>query len=665
MKKKLLIIIMLLISNVIFGIEENLKINEVEITGFREVPVEVIEDIMLLKENTTFEASKMVEDYINIKNKLYIDDLKIYPKIFNEGIKVIVRIFENENSKEYLKKDGIVPLSEQEKIDKSLIIRRIELIGHPNVPREDLERLLLVNVGGYFSRTKVLDTKNRFLRTGYFMDVQPDVIRHGDGVFIRYTFVENPIINGIKLEGNKLIKDEELLALLRTEVNKIYNINDLRRDKDIIEKTYGEKGYGLAEVIDMRLDENANLVIQISEGIVREIRFKKIVKREQGQRRDPSKIDLKTRDFVLEREISLEVGKAFETAQFERSIRNLFRLGYFRNVSQEIESIPGDPDGKIITFLLDEQKTAQYNGTISYGSAIGLIGSMGIEDRNFRGKSQTLGLSFEMGENRRRTYELSFQDPWIKGTDRLSYGWSIYRREYTDDGQEITKEGFRLNAGKGLTDNIRVRLGTRIESVKEKEKDGSGTYEYDTISLIPAIIYDTRNNFLRPTSGFYASLSVELGRVLKEDNYIINELELRKYQQGLFDKNVFAYRTVLGVASNNLRDSQKFRVGGGNNLRGYNYGDFKGNYQLYANLENRTNLDENFDFVLFFDAGRAWDRSDEREDDTSLLSDMKFTYGVGLRIQTPLGPLRFDYGWPMNDDEKQGGQFYFNIGHLF
>lgn len=665
MKKNLLIIVMLIISNLIFGFEENLKINEIEISGFKEVPVEVIEDIMYLKKGIVFEANKMVEDYINIKSKSYIDELKIYPEISNNGIKIMVKLLENEEAKEYLKSDGIIPLSEQEKIDKSLIIRRIEFVGNSNVSKDELDKLLLVNVGGYFSRTKILDTKNRFLRTGYFIDIQPDVMRHGDGVFIRYTFVENPKINGIKFEGNKLISEEELFPLLRTKISNIYNINDLRKDKESIEKAYSEKGYGLVEVSDMRLDDNANLVIQISEGIVREIRFKKIVKKEQGQRRDPNKIDIKTKDYVLEREVTLEVGKAFETSKFEQSIRNLFRLGYFRNVSQEIESIPGDPDGKIVIFLLDEQKTAQYNGTISYGSAIGLIGSMGIEDKNFKGKNQTLGLSFEIGENQRRTYELSFNDPWIKGTERLSYGWSVYRREYTDDDQEITKEGFRLSAGKGITDNIRVRLGTRVENVKEKETDDSGAYEYDTVSLIPSIVYDTRNNFLRPTSGFYASLSVEFGRVLKESNYIINELELRKYQKGIFDKNIFAYRTVFGVASDNLRDSQKFRVGGGSNLRGYDYGDFKGNYQFYANLENRTNLDDNFDFVLFFDIGRAWDQSDDSRDKTDLLSDIKYTYGVGLRIQTPLGPLRFDYGWPMNDNEKQGGQFYFNIGHLF
>lgn len=664
MTKKLGIFIMLILSSLLFGMEDNLKINEIEIRGIKEVPIEVLENIMSLKEGNLFESEKMVDDYINIREKEYVDNLKIYPRIEKEGIRVLVTIEENSDAKEALKSEGIIPLSEQEKIDKSLIIRRIDVAGNDSVPFEDLERYIPLKVGGYFSKTRILDGRDRLLKTGYFRTVSPDVSKRGSGIYIKYMVQENPKITGIRIEGNNIFEDSELFEVLRTKANDIYNINDLRKDKEAIEKKYIDAGYGLASVIDMRLDENLNLIITVSEGIVRNIKFKKIVKRESGQRRDPSKINLKTKDFVLEREVNLEIGKPFETRKFESTARNLFRLGYFRNVTQEIESIPGDPDGKNVIFMLDEQKTAQYNGTISYGSAIGLVGSLGVEDKNLRGKGQTLAFNFEFGENQRKTYEFSFNDPWIKGTERLSYGWSLYRKEYSEDEMDYTKEGFKISGGKGLTDKIRVRLGTRIENIKEEEEDVK-VEDYTTVSLIPSITYDTRNNYYRATEGFYASLSLEGGQVLNEGNYLINELELRKYHKGLFDKNTFAYRGIIGAASDNLRDSQKFRVGGGNSIRGYDYGDYKGNYQLYINLENRTKLDENFDFVVFYDMGRAWDKSSGSSEETNILSDIKSSYGVGLRVQTPLGPLRFDYGWPINDSEKLGGQFYFNIGHLF
>lgn len=66
--------------------------------------------------------------------------------------------------------------------------------------------------------------------------------------------------------------------------------------------------------------------------------------------------------------------------------------------------------------------------------------------------------------------------------------------------------------------------------------------------------------------------------------------------------------------------------------------------------------------------GRAWDKTNTTSNTANNLDigkDIKATYGAGLRIQTPIGPLRFDYGWPMSDKNNKGGQFYFNIGQLF
>ena len=254
-------------------------------------------------------------------------------------------------------------------------------------------------------------------------------------------------------------------------------------------------------------------------------------------------------------------------------------------------------------------------------------------------------------------------------TDRISYGWSIYSTSYEDtdstDAYYVTKEGFKVNGGKALTDKIRLRLGTKLEFVDEMNEDEVLKDEFTTVSLLPALIYDTRNNVYSATNGSYASLEFEVGRILDRNNYYTTELELRKYHKGFFENNNFAYRTVLGVGSDNLRDSQKFRVGGGNTLRGYNSGDFKGNYELYTNLENRTRLNDNFEVVGFFDFGGAWDKTETSTTQTSIGEDINRSYGIGLRIQTPIGPLRFDYGWPLGDTENTGGQFYFNIGQLF
>lgn len=662
-------LIMLIISQFIFA-ESKLTIKNVEILNNKEVPIEVIESNMDLKVGTTYTAELMVKDYIRIKNQDYIEDLKIYPEILPDGINLIVNLTEKSDAKNLLKAKGIIPLSEIEKIDKSLTIKDINISGLNYLKADEFKSMIPLTVGGYFSKTKALEARTALLNSGYFYSVEPSATKYEDGVYLTYNVVENMYVDKIEIEGNTLFKTDEIKNLIKSKDKSVFNYNDLRNDKSLIDKKYIDSGYGLAQVYDIKINpENKSIVFYISEGVVKDIRFRKIVNRENDERRSSEEANLKTKDYVLQREIVLEKGKPFETAKFETTAKNLFRLGHFKNVTQQFESVQGDPNSKIVVFVLDENKTASYQGTISYGSSVGLVGSAAIQDTNFKGKGQSLSLSATIGESSTETYSLSFSEPWIKGTDRISYGWSIYSSSYEDtdstNAYYVKKEGFKINGGKALTDKVRLRLGTKLEFVDEMDEDEVLTDEFTTVSLLPALIYDTRNNVYSATNGSYASLEFEIGRILDRNNYYTTELELRKYHKGFFENNNFAYRTVLGVGSNNLRDSQKFRVGGGNSLRGYNSGDFKGNYELYTNLENRTRLNDNFEVVGFFDFGGAWDKTNTSTSDTNIGEDINMSYGIGLRIQTPIGPLRFDYGWPLGDTENTGGQFYFNIGQLF
>lgn len=666
--RKIFLVMIILIQG-LFA-QNKLNIVEVKIQNNKEIPLEVIESKMELKVGSTYTAEQMVKDYVKIKSENYIEDLKIYPEIKETGISLVVTVYEKDNAKELLKQKGIIPISEMEKIDKSLTIKDIKIEGLQYLKEDDLKEKIPLVVGGYFSKTKVLEGRDKLLDSGNFYSVEPDATKYEDGVFVTYKVVENMFIDSVEIVGNTIFKTDELKALLKTKDKYIFNYNDLRSDKDAIDKKYVDAGYGLASVYDIKIEpENKKIVFYVGEGVVKDIQFRKSVKRENDERRNKNNTEIKTKDFVLQREIKLEKGKPFESAKFEQTAKNLFRLGFFKNITPQFEAVPGDPNSKVVIIVLDEQKNAAYTGTLSYGSVVGLVGSVSVEDNNFRGKAQRLSLSTTFGQkDSNRTLELNFSDPWVNGTDRLSYGWGVYKTEYKDtystDAYYVDKQGVKLNIGKGLTDNLRLRLGTKVEKVIEKNSDKVEKDRYTSVSLIPAIIYDTRNNYYSATRGNYASLEIELGKILDRQNYQTVELDLRKYHKGFFDKNNFAYRGIFGVGTDNLTDTQKFRVGGANSLRGYSYNDYKGNYEAYVNLENRTQLNDNFEVVAFVDAGRAWDKTSTSTDTTKLGADIKASYGVGLRIQTPIGPLRFDYGWPTGGDNK-GGQFYFNIGQLF
>ncbi|MGL5658877.1 MAG: BamA/TamA family outer membrane protein, partial [Cetobacterium sp.] len=189
----------------------------------------------------------------------------------------------------------------------------------------------------------------------------------------------------------------------------------------------------------------------------------------------------------------------------------------------------------------------------------------------------------------------------------------------------------------------------------------------------PSITYDTRNSYWNPTSGWYGKYQVEVGYAdtIDSGTFANTTLELRKYHRGLFKNNTFAYRAVGGVMTTTTPESQRFWVGGGSTLRGYDGGFYQGTQKITATIENRTQINDVLGFVLFSDIGRAWDYQGEdpgylnEKRDARFPDDIGTTVGVGLRVNTPVGPLRFDFGWPVGNSEESGMKFYFNMGQSF
>ena len=488
------------------------------------------------------------------------------------------------------------------------------------------------------------------------------------------------------------------MSALTTKPGSVQNYNNLREDRDKILGLYQADGYTLVNITDMSTDENGTLHISIVEGIVRRIEVKKMVTKQKGNRRTPNDDVLKTKDYVIDREIEIQPGKIFNVKEYDATVDNLMRLGIFKNVKYEARSIPGDPEGIDLILLIDEDRTAELQGGVAYGSETGLMGTLSLKDSNWRGKNQQFGFTFEKSNKDYTAFSLDFYDPWIKDTDRVSWGWGAYKTNYGDEDSilfhKIDTLGFKANIGKGLGRNFTLSLGTKVEYIREEHENGklikanNGRWYYQENkkwreiegvddkywlwSIYPYISYDTRNNYLNPTSGLYGKFQVEGGYAggYKSGNFGNATLELRTYHRGLFKKNTFAYKVVGGIASDSTKESQKFWVGGGNSLRGYDGGFFKGSQKLVATIENRTQINDIVGLVVFADAGRAWKQNGRdpsyTRDNKDFGHNIGTTAGVGIRLNTPIGPLRFDFGWPVgNKMDDDGMKFYFNMGQSF
>lgn len=690
MRKQIAVLLVFLLSIISFADVTGYDIKKIEIINNREIPYEVILDSMKSKEGQKYATENMIVDYKAIKDLEYVAEVSIYPTVYDNGIKLTVDITEKKDTKALLEEKGIIPLSEREKVDTTLVITDIEILGNTHVTTKEIKDMIPIQTGGYFSRNRVIEGHKNLIESGYFRDVIPDVVKTGKGVKVIYSVLENPIINGINIIGNTVYTTDELMQVIQTEPGKIFNINTIRGDRDRIIQKYQDGGYVLAEVTDIGLNGNLELEIYLSEGVVRNIEFKKMVTKQKGARRKATDDVLKTKDYVIAREVEFKENEIFNSKAYDETVQNLMRLGHFKNVKYEVRDIPGDPDGKNIVLLLDEERTAILQGAISYGSEIGLLGTISIKDTNWKGKGQELGFTFEKSDEDYTSFSINFYDPWIKDTDRISWGWSIYKNSYEDDDSAIFNEidtiGAKFNVGKGITKNIRLSLGTKLEYVEETSdhsKFENGYWKnpsrvkaeglddkYYIWSLFPSITYDTRNHFWNPTAGEYARLQLEGGYASGYEGDMFGNitLELRKYHAGFFKKNTFAYRVVGGIMTDSTKEGQRFWVGGGSTLRGYDGGFYKGTKKLVGTIENRTQLNDILGFVVFFDAGRAWDyrgRDLSYQHDDSFANDIAMAAGVGLRINTPIGPLRFDFGWPIRNDDTSGMEFYFNMGQSF
>ncbi|MBC2853843.1 MAG: BamA/OMP85 family outer membrane protein [Cetobacterium somerae] len=694
MKKHLIGIISLVASIVSFGAEGEYLVKGVEFKNLNEIPQDVLIQKMSLKKGQVFSTEGLLKDYNNIKKSDYIDELAIYPQVYDGGIKLVVDVKEKKDTKELLEKQGILPASERERVDTTLVVSSLEIIGSVNVPVNEVAKKIPIKVGGYFSKNKIIKGQRELLETGMYREVIPDVYQYPEGLVVVYSVIENPIINGVQIKGNTKYTTEELKSLINIEPGKVLNLNNLRDARDKILKKYNEDGYVLAEIEDIDLTGGNDLTIVINEGTVDKVNFTKMVTKQKGQRRKATDTLLKTRDYVVEREIEIQPGEVFNINDYNETVSNLMRTGYFKNVKYETKPAPGENQGVDLVLLLEEERTATLQGAVSYGSEIGLLGMLSVKDMNWQGKGQELGVTFEKSDENYTSFSINFSDPWIKGTDRISWGWSLYKNEYENSDSVLFNEtdtyGAKLNIGKGLTKNLRLGLGTKAEYITEKADkselanytnyDGENLLDkwgdkrsYGLFSVYPSITYDTRNSYWNPTSGWYGKYQVEVGYAdtIDSGTFANTTLELRKYHRGLFKNNTFAYRAVGGVMTTTTPESQRFWVGGGSTLRGYDGGFYQGTQKITATIENRTQINDVLGFVLFSDIGRAWDYQGEdpgylnEKRDARFPDDIGTTVGVGLRVNTPVGPLRFDFGWPVGNSEESGMKFYFNMGQSF
>ena len=666
--------------------KHDLKVGSIEFSNLKELSPDLLLSKIPVKSGDSYTNKKLSDIYLSLKRLGYISEANVYPKIRGNTVNIMVEVSEVENASAIIQRKQ---MQEEMKKETEYTVASIDIEGLQTRRKEEYLKNLPIKPGDIFVPQKAVDGAQKIFDSGYFSTVEPKIDRKADNtVSIVYEVKENPAIQSISFEGNTLYKDAELEKALGIKKGEILNGNLLNPDKNGIIKLYNKDGYSVARIESINVSNEGDIKIGLSEGVVDSVEFEKAPSRKDNERQSEKRSTLRTKPYIFERVQKIKPGQIFQTKNIKDTVEELYRTGMFTSIEPVLEGKEDDPNARVVKLLVEERPTTTINGSISYGTSVGLVGELKLADSNFLGKGQDAAITLSASNKGDKTFDISWFDPWIRGTERVQAGGTIYWNVSVDDNadpdevEKVKKIGTRWTIGKGLNSDLYVRLAARYDHYEELFSNKKVNDKYNLFAVGPSLIYDTRNNQYSPTKGIYSIFSYERGELINDPRkYDQFEADLRAYHPTFFgDKNVMAYRVAWGSTGSGTPEALRFSIGGAESIRGYDYSAFDGYDKFHATIENRTKINDTLQLVAFFDIGNAWQKESKdpitgkkiykpNRKDAHDFKDLKKGYGVGVRLNTPIGPLRFDYGWPM-DPEKKGekkdkGKFYFSFGQSF
>lgn len=516
--------------------------------------------------------------------------------------------------------------------------------------------------GDTFQTKGLLEDRDNIYNTGYFYDIYPSFEIVPEGVVLTYHVLENPVLKSITIVGNTVETDKDLYDLVTVKTNEILNSRRLHENVQAIQDKYSRDGYILAKITDMNIDDDGNLVLAINEGMLEGYAVK-------GNK--------KTKDRVILREMRQKPGEPFNSKIAKRSVQRVYNLGFFEDVN--IKMNPGvAPNAVIMEVDVKEKRTGSFGVGAGYSSEDGIIGMISVSDTNFRGTGDAISLTLEVSGDSKdaRGFVFSYRHPWMdkretSGTLRI-YNRTFSYNDYDREGDLIESFMRRYSGGEIILSRPvseystnSIKLMNRDDSYVEHDDDGTDRskpqykkWRDDNFGLTRSItlshVTDTRDNIYNPTEGHMASLSAEVasfGGDFSFQKYTV--ADQRYYRVG--SNQVIAVRGEYGYGRGDLSEFNQYRIGGQSTLRGYRDAQFRGARMGLATVEYRFPVADKVQGALFTDCGSAWN--------SGLLPDsgeIFASYGVGVSLTTPLGPLRLDWG-----KGKYGGRVHFSVGGSF
>ncbi|MFH1644955.1 MAG: outer membrane protein assembly factor BamA [Candidatus Omnitrophota bacterium] len=496
-------------------------------------------------------------------------------------------------------------------------------------------------------------------------------------------------VGNVVIKGNSVIPKDVIQQEIKMKEGESYNATNLRMDLIGIQSLYFDKGYMSCKVKpntvlnrDIKFIDVAYDIVEGSLSYVNEVKI-------TG--------NTKTKDEVIRREIRLFPGEKYDGKKLRRSKQRLYDLGYFDEVLFETQDST-EASKKDLMVNVKETKTGEFSFGGGYSSVDKFVGFVEVNQRNFdimqfpgfTGGGQNLKLRAELGSVR-QNYLLSFTEPWILGYPYL-FGFDLYNYARKKEsglgyGYGEKKTGGDLRFGKEFTDIDRADLIYRLENVKIEDvnanattalKDEEGKNTISSLGL--TITRNTTDSKFNPTEGYILTATTEnAGGPLGGNKDFFKITGLADYFCNYQKKLVVELKLRAGLAdeyddSISVPIYERYFAGGANSVRGYKErsigprdaetADAVGGEAMFiGNFEVTYPILTNLKLAAFYDIGNVWEDTDD-----IATGDFKSSIGAGVRVKTPIGPVKLDMGYPLNEaheEDEQKLRFHFSMAKGF
>jgi len=582
-------------------------------------------------------------------------------------------------------------------------IKQINLVGFHAYKESELLDIMSLGVPGWFSWFSTSDQYSRpklsadleairsfYMDNGYLEfnidSTQVSITPDKKDIYITINFTEGPkyTVSKVSVSGDTVVPLKEIEDLLVVKAGDTFSRKALTETSKKIGERLGAEGYAFANVNAVPdIDKEKHLVS-----------FNFMV--DPGQRAYVRRINIsgntKTQDEVIRREFRQSESAWFNSEKIKKSKQRVDKLDFFSEVNVETAQVPGVPDQMDVNLSVKEKSTGSISIGAGYSSGEGLILTGSVTQSNLFGSGKQLSTQVNTGKVN-QVYSISYTNPYYTD-DGVSRGFDLYKRNTDSQSTVISSYtshtlGAGVRYGVPIGEDTSISLGLAIENTElgllsappVRLLDFVNTFGSNNNTLLGTIGWgrDTRDSAIYTTEGSVQRAFTEIALPAYEIRYYKLNYQLQKfypvsnnvtlllngeagYGAGYdgrplpFFKNLYAGGpgSVRGYESNSLgpRDSS-------NNVLG-------GNKRVITNAELMMPFpgmgkEKSVRLSAFLDGGAVYGSGDLPGS-----AGMRFSTGLALTWLSPVGPLKFSYGMPIDRQPQDKVQrFQFTLGTIF